>query len=104
MATQEPTRESLLSSAARLPEHVVYRTFVKETVILNLKTARYHGLNPTAGRMLEVLERSPTVGDAATKLAGEYERPVDDVGRDLYDFCVQLLDRGLIELRSVETS
>ena len=91
-----------MSSVARLPEHVVYRTFAKETVILNLKTARYHGLNPTAGRMLEVLERSPTVRDAAAKLADEYERPVDEIERDLGDLCAQLLDRGLIEVKSGE--
>jgi hypothetical protein len=92
--------EGLLDAAVRLPNHVVSRAFVKETVVLNLQTGKYHGLNPTGGRMLEVLAASPTVRDAAAKLAGEYGRPVDDIERDVCDFCRDLLDRGLIETRS----
>ena len=34
----------------KLPQHVVYRDFVSETVLLNIQTGKYHGLNPTAGR------------------------------------------------------
>ena len=31
----------------RVPEHVVYRDFAEQTVVLNLRTGRYHGLNET---------------------------------------------------------
>jgi hypothetical protein len=98
-----PTNESILSARARLPEHVVYRMFVKETVVLNLQTGKYHGVNPVGGRMLEVLERSDTVRQAAGKLAAEYERPVEAIEADLMDFCRDLVDRGLIELASDES-
>jgi len=54
---------------ARVPNNVVYRTFAYETVVLNLNTGKYHGLNRTAGRMLESLDRSPTVGEAVELLA-----------------------------------
>ncbi len=64
--------QQLLEARARLPQHVVHRSFVSETVVLNLRTGRYHGLNPTAGRMLEALEAASTVGDAVPVLAGEY--------------------------------
>lgn len=86
------------SETARLPDHVVYRAFAKETVVLNLQSGTYHGLNPTAGRMLEVLARSETVGEAADKLAAEYGRPRDEIAADLHEFCRDLLDRGLIQL------
>jgi hypothetical protein len=89
--------ESLLDCAVRLPQHVVYRTFVKETVVLNLQTGKYHGLNPTGGRMLQLLEKSPTVRDAAAQLADEYEQPIPEMERDLTSFCENLLERGLIE-------
>ena len=58
-------RASLLSASVVLPQHVVYRAFATETVILNLRSGMYHGLNPTGARMLAALERSPIVGDAA---------------------------------------
>jgi Coenzyme PQQ synthesis protein D (PqqD) len=83
---------------ARIPDHVVYRAFATETVILNLETGKYHGLNPTGGRMLDLLSQDRTVADASRRLAEEYGRPVEEIERDLSDFCVQLADRGLIEL------
>ena len=95
--TSEPDR-SLLAATVRVPEHVVYRAFVKETVILNLQTGTYHGVNPTGARMLDVLQRSATIGDAAATLAREYGRPRDEIERDLSEFCASLADRGLIDL------
>jgi hypothetical protein len=101
MATEDTmTNETLLAEKAGTPEHVVYRPFVKETVVLNLQTGKYHGLNPTGGRMLELLERSATVGAAARQLADEYPGSLEQLQADLCDFCRDLLERGLIELRA----
>jgi Coenzyme PQQ synthesis protein D (PqqD) len=80
-----------------VPQHVVFRSFVKETVVLNLDTGRYHGLNPTGGRMLEVLRDVAIVKDAAEQLAREYGVPYDEIERDLIEFCDDLATRGLIE-------
>lgn len=85
-------------SRARVPQHVVYRPFVNETVVLNLETGKYHGLNPTAGRMLETIEREATLHDAAVRLAAEYELPIEEIERDLLELCRTLAERGLIEL------
>jgi coenzyme PQQ synthesis protein D (PqqD) len=90
----------LLSERALVPQHVVYRAFAHETVVLNLQTGKYHGLNPTAARFLEALEREPTIRDAAQRLAEEYARPPDEMEIDICAFCSDLLQRGLIELRS----
>ena len=99
MASEETlTNESLLAEKARVPNHVVYRPFVKETVILNLQSGQYHGLNPTGGRMLEVLERSASIEAAARQLADEFNTPLETLQKDLCDFCRDLLQRGLIEV------
>ena len=45
----------------RVPDHVVYRKYVRETVILNLDTGTYHGLNRSGGKMLETLGAAATV-------------------------------------------
>ena len=87
----------LLGSRLRIPEHVVYRDFVSETVVLNLETGRYHGLNPTGGRILDAIERSETVGDAAEALAVHYKRPRNEVEADVLAFCSDLLTRGLVD-------
>jgi hypothetical protein len=87
----------LLAAKVRVPQGVVFRSFPAETVMLNLQTGKYHGLNPTAGRMLESLVESDTVSEAVEALAAEYDRPSAGVERDVQDLCRALLDRGLIE-------
>lgn len=88
----------VLAGRAQVPDHVVYRAFANETVVLNLHTGRYHGLNPSGARILETLEREASVAAAAARLAGEYGAPVSNVERDVYEFCLDLLERGLIEI------
>ena len=95
---KRPSSADILEARARVPDHVVHRSFAHETVILNLKTGKYHGLNPTAGAMLTELERGATVAEAAAQLAASYDRPVEEIEQDLSDLCLDLLERGLIEL------
>jgi len=87
----------LLTSKVRVPQHVVYRSFPSETVVLNLNTGKYHGLNATAGRMLDELARAACVRDAAVVLAEGYEQEPGVVEQDLCELCTALLERGLIE-------
>ncbi len=89
---------SLLAARIRLPQHVVYRCFPSETVVLNLQTGSYHGLNPSAGRMLEALEKSESVLAAAKLVANDSEQAQQSIERDMCDFCSALLSRGLIEV------
>ena len=92
----------LLAARVRVPQHVVFREFPAETVVLNLQTEQYHGLNPTAGVMLTELGRSGSVAEAAVAVARQFHRSEDEVRRDVLGLCAQLLDRGLIEIVSDE--
>lgn len=95
--------DRLAGVRARVPTHIVYRAFPRETVVLNLDTGLYHGLNPVAGDMLTALERSDSVSAAAESLAAEYRQPLERVAADLADMCESLAERGLIELEPVST-
>src|SRR5580700_11206755 len=92
-----PDTHSLLAAKVKVPQHVVYRSFPSETVVLNLQTGKYHGLNATAGRMLKALEQADCVRDAAVELATSYRQPRDVIENDLCQLCESLLTRGLIE-------
>ncbi|MDQ3586758.1 MAG: PqqD family protein [Actinomycetota bacterium] len=70
--------------------------------MLNLETGKYHGLNPTAGTMLEALESEDSVGHAAAAIASEYDQPIDQVEHDLCELCADLVQRGLIEVDGIE--
>ncbi len=93
-----PSATELLSAKIVVPQHVVYRSFPAETVVLNLHTGKYHGLNATAGTMLAALERGESVRAAAAGVAGEYNQPAERVERDMCELCSLLLARGLVEL------
>ena len=80
---------------------MVYRSFVNETVLLNLESGRYFGVNPTGGRMLEELVNADTVAAALERLCDHYGRPPSEIESDLHSFCDDLTSRGLLELRPV---
>lgn len=96
--TLDSDPDAVLSARLRLPQHVVHRNFVAETVVLNLQTGKYHGLNPMAGRMLDVLDEAPSVRDAARLIADEYGQDQKSVEADLIVFCRDLLERKLVEV------
>jgi hypothetical protein len=73
-------------------------------VVLNLRTGKYHGLNPTAGKMLEVLDTAPTVGDAVPALAREYGLEQEQIQRDLLTLTRGLLERELIVTADDDTA
>ena len=94
----DPTIKDWLDVTVTQPQHVVHRSFVQETVVLNLQTGKYHGLNVTAGRMLDVLAAGQTIREVSRQLAAEYGRPVEELQADVVGFCRALLARQLIEL------
>lgn len=93
-----PDDAVLLAASVAVPQHVVYRSFPTETVVLNLQTGTYHGLNATAGRMLQEFEHAACVADAVLALEQIYDQSREVLERDACDLCRSLLERGLIEL------
>jgi Coenzyme PQQ synthesis protein D (PqqD) len=87
---------ALLAARVRIPQTVVYRSFVHETVLLNLETGLYHGTNPVGGTMLDTLSTAGSVQQAAERLAGQYGVPLDEIESDLCSFCAELAERGLL--------
>jgi hypothetical protein len=93
--------EAAVKTLVTVPQHVVFRSFVAETVLLNIQTGQYHGLNPVAGRMLELLAQVGSVDDVVEPLAREFDVPVERVDVDLRELVEGLRERGLVEVRTV---
>lgn len=98
----EPTlsRDAIEHVRVSIPEHVVFREFDTDTVLLNLRTGQYHGLNKTAGRMLEHLQQTGSPKATSEAIATEFRHPQDDVLDDLVELCNALAERGLIEIHA----
>lgn len=92
------TKNPLLLATIRVTKDIVYRDFPSETVVLNLQTGQYHGLNPTAGEMLAALDETGSVEAAAKQMAERHEVDVAAVLADVCALCEKLSERGLIEI------
>ena len=78
---------------------MVYRRLPSETVVFNLQTGKYHGLNATAGSMLEALDAAPAAcATPRPPWPASTSQPQATVERDMRELCDGLLARGLIEL------
>lgn len=79
-----------------IPQHVVHRSFEQETVLLNLETGQYHGLNQVAGKMLTELQETGDAQETARRVAEAFGVPVERVEADLAQLLAQLRERGLV--------
>ena len=99
MTPQAQRQPVSAQTAVAVPAHVVLRAFAAETIVLNLQTGTYHGLNPTAGRMFETLQSHEVIADAAATIADHYGQDVHLVQADLLTLCADLIERGLLVVK-----
>lgn len=83
---------------ASTPPHVVARPLDDETVLLNLDTETYFGLDEVGTRMLEVLRESASIDAAVTQLLSEYDTDEATLRSDLQALLTKLAENGLVEL------
>jgi hypothetical protein len=81
-----------------MPSHVAVRRIADETVILNLSTGEYHGLDGTGSAFLEALQSRARVDGALEELLTRYDVSRERLDADLREFCAKLVARGLIVL------
>lgn len=98
------SEETIMRWRVAIPESVVCRDFPEETVVLNLQTGMYHGLNATAARMLRRFTECATVGEAVRRLAEELDQPRPVIQADAAELCRALRERQLVsvELRELD--
>lgn len=83
-----------------LPEDVLVRELDGESVILNLKSERYFGLDEVGTCMWQALSRSRFIQDAYEALLSEYDVTPEQLRNDLYQLIEQLVENGLINVSS----
>lgn len=88
----------LLQARVKVPEHVVRRAFADETVVLNLQSGQYHGLNATAAAMVDALEGGEPPVAVAARISAAAGQPAERVQADLVALLRCLAERGLVEL------
>jgi len=85
-----------------VPRHVLVRQLDGESVLLNLDTEKYFGLDATGTRMWEVATSSPSIEAACEKLVEEFEVEPGVLREDLSELLGQLAENGLLHLVPVD--
>ena len=86
------------SSRVTIPDTVLFRELDGESVLLNLGTESYLGLNDVGTRMWAVLTTTPSIQAAFDVLQAEYDVAPDVLRQDLEALLEQMRQHGLVEL------
>lgn len=79
----------------RLNPEVVRRSFGSETVVLNVETGAYHGVDLVGTRILDGIEAGLTVRQVTADVAEAYAQAPEQVQADVVAFCAALEARGI---------
>ncbi len=83
-------------SVLNVPEHVLSRRVAHETVLLNLDSEVYFGLDGVGTRFWDLVEAGTTFGDAVATLLDEYSVERDALVADLTTLIDDLQGNGLV--------
>lgn len=81
-----------------MPDEVLISNLQEESVILNLNSERYFGLDDIGTRMLSVLAESNTIEAAYERLRAEYDVDPQLLRNDLTSLIENLLRQGLVAI------
>lgn len=83
---------------AGAPAHVLVRFLDRESVLLNLETERYFGLDETGTRMWQVVTTSPNIEAAYREMLAEYDVEPELLRNHLSELLGQLVEHGLLQV------
>lgn len=84
------------SDRVTIPDDVLISKLQEESVILNLDSERYYGLDDVGTRFLSVLTTSHSIEVAYDRLRNEYDVDPQVLREDLLALVENLLDQGLL--------
>jgi coenzyme PQQ synthesis protein D (PqqD) len=86
-----------LSDKMTIPSHVMARQVGDETVILDLASGTYFGLNPVGARIWQLISEGQTIGGVLESVLAEFEVNAAEAERDLDNLVAELHRRELIK-------
>ena len=90
----------LFSQRVSVPDDVLMRDLDGESVILDLASENYYGLDEIGTRMWQVLSSSQTIQGAYDTLLLEYDVEPQQLRQDMQDLITQLVSNGLLRLET----
>jgi len=85
-----------LASRVRVPDSTAARQVDTETVLLNLESGIYFGLDEIGTRMWQLIARGTPLAEARSALLDEYEVEPERLESDLIHLVEELAGHGLV--------
>ena len=85
-----------LSDRVKVPEQVMARQVGEETVMLDLASSTYFGLDPVGARIWQLLVEGKTLAEVCDVMLQEYEVSRAEIERDVTNLAEELARKGLI--------
>ena len=85
-----------LDVALKIPSHVVSRVVDDETVLLNLESGLYFGVDSVGQRIWQLIGDGKTLHEIVDAVVGEYEVSRAQAESDVLAFASTLLEHGLL--------
>jgi hypothetical protein len=87
-----------LTDKPTIPAQVMARQVGDETVILDLGSGTYFGLDPVGARIWQLIGEGKTLGEICDTMLDEYEVTREALQRDVFDLVDKLLEQKLISI------
>lgn len=84
------------SDRVRVPDDVLISNLQEESVLLNLDSERYYGLDDVGTRFLSVLNTADSIEAAYETLRGEYDVDAKNLRHDLLELVEDLVGQGIL--------
>jgi len=82
--------------------NVLVRFLDKESVLLNLETERYFGLDETGTRMWQLVTTAPSIDAAYQELQNEFDVESELLRLHLTELLGRLVDNGLLQIHPAD--
>jgi len=87
-----------LADKPTIPAQVMARQVGDETVILDLGSGTYFGLDPVGARIWQLIGEGKTLGEICDTMLDEYDVSREALERDVVELADKLLEQKLISI------
>ena len=87
-----------LSDIVTIPPQVMARLVGDETVILDLVSGTYYGLDPVGARIWQLMAEGKALASVCETMVDEFDVHREALERDVLHLTKELLDKGLVNI------
>jgi hypothetical protein len=87
-----------MTGRVTIPEHVMVRQLGDESIMLDMASGYYFGLDPVGARIWQLLSQASSFAEIVERLAQEYDVTPEQAESDLARFVEELKANGLLNV------